>query len=294
MRRPWRPQTCRSSGWTQPRPCVAGHSSDLATTSTSSTRQTPGSAPRPGPTRRTCDSPGHAERRSWRDAGSRRSDPTARASRSPPAGRRYRAARAIVTADAWTNDLLEPLGHAVAARRDPRAGRVLRAGRSGAVRDRPVSVLDLVRRPVVLWVPDLWRGGPKVAEDIGGQPVTADRRTFEPDEPALVRLRSFVHGDAPRHRPVHPPDQDLPVHAHARPRFRDRCRSRPSQRAGRTRGRARVQVRLVDRPDVVRAGDRAAPRPSTWRRSGWTAPTSPTADAPRAWQPGAPFEVVGG
>jgi monomeric sarcosine oxidase len=112
-------------------------------------------------------------------------------------GRRYRAARAIVTADAWTNDLLEPLGHALP----------LVVTREQVVYFEPTdpALFEIGRFPSWIWsdvpsfygFPTFGEAGPKVAEDIGGQPVTAIRRTFEPDEPALARLTSFVHGTLP-------------------------------------------------------------------------------------------------
>ena len=66
-------------------------------------------------------------------------------------GERLTAGRVIVAADAWTNDLLEPLGAAPAAHGHPGAGQLVHAARgSGAVRPRPVPGLDLDGRAVVL------------------------------------------------------------------------------------------------------------------------------------------------
>ncbi len=56
------------------------------------------------------------------------------------------------------------------------------------------------RFPIWIWMddpsyygfPTFGENGPKVAQDAGGKPVTADTRTFEPDREALRRVRAFL------------------------------------------------------------------------------------------------------
>lgn len=107
-------------------------------------------------------------------------------------GRVYRAGKAILTTDAWTNALLHPLGVRLP----------LVVTREQVVYFKPVdpAAYEIGRFPSWIWsdvpsfygFPTFGEAGPKVAEDIGGQVVTADRRSFDPDEAALGRLEGFV------------------------------------------------------------------------------------------------------
>lgn len=112
-------------------------------------------------------------------------------------GEVFRATRAIVTADAWTNGLLEPLGLRLP----------LVVTREQVVYFEPLdaAAFAIGRFPSWIWsdVPSFYGfpvfggEGPKVAEDIGGQIVTADGRDFDPDPIALARLEAFVGGILP-------------------------------------------------------------------------------------------------
>lgn len=107
-------------------------------------------------------------------------------------GRVYRAGKAILTADAWTNALLDPLG----------VHFPLVVTREQVVYFKPSdpAAYEIGRFPSWIWsdvpsfygFPTFGEAGPKVAEDIGGQVVTADGRSFDPDEAALGRLEGFV------------------------------------------------------------------------------------------------------
>ena len=107
-------------------------------------------------------------------------------------GRTFEAGSVVVAADAWTNQLLEPLGVTLPlsvtleqvtwfAPNDPAA-------------------FDPARFPIWIWldqpgfygVPTYTEPGPKVGQDIGGQPTTGDDRTFEPDPAALARVETFL------------------------------------------------------------------------------------------------------
>lgn len=107
-------------------------------------------------------------------------------------GRVYRAGKAILTADAWTNALLDPLGVHLPL--------VVMREQVVYLKPSDPAAYEIGRFPSWIWsdvpsfygFPTFGEAGPKVAEDIGGQVVTADGRSFDPDEAALGRLEGFV------------------------------------------------------------------------------------------------------
>ena len=132
-------------------------------------------AARRAPGDRRCVAAGR--RHAWRSRDGRRGRPPAVVPR---------AGRVVLTADAWTNELLAAPGHLAAADRDPRAGDLLRAGRR-----RSASAPD--RLPVWIWMDDpSFYGFPTYAE--GGNGAWSRRpglrrsgddgatsRSFDPD-----------------------------------------------------------------------------------------------------------------
>ena len=107
----------------------------------------------------------------------------------------FSAARAVVTADAWTAGLVEPLGVRLPL----------------TVTEEQVTYFTPAdpepfrpgRFPVWIWMDDpSFYGFPlfgdlhavKGAEDCGGRETDPDTRTFEPDVPMEERLRSFLEG----------------------------------------------------------------------------------------------------
>ena len=112
-------------------------------------------------------------------------------------GQRFPAGSVVVTADAWTNDLLEPLG----------ARLPLSVTREQvtwfAASDPEAFAPD--RFPIWIWL-DLpsfygfptYRGpGPKVGEDVGGRETTAATRTFLTDPDCLRRVERFLAARMP-------------------------------------------------------------------------------------------------
>ncbi len=113
----------------------------------------------------------------------------------------YRCRRLVVAADAWTNEVLRPLGahipltctrEQVAYYASPR------------LRDYQPD-----RFPVWIWRdnPNFYgipvygeEGGVKVAQDVGGREVTPQTRTFDPDEDALDRVDGFMRRYMPTAR----------------------------------------------------------------------------------------------
>jgi sarcosine oxidase len=98
----------------------------------------------------------------------------------------------VVAADAWTNDLLAPLGHALP----------LRVTREQVTWFEPAdaAAFEPGRFPIWIWLDQpgfygfpTYRGpGPKVGEDIGGRTTTAAGRTFVTDPDCLHRVQAFL------------------------------------------------------------------------------------------------------
>ena len=112
-------------------------------------------------------------------------------------GTTYGAGRVILTTDAWTNDLLAPLGRRLPLTVTQEQVTYLAA---------PDPTLFAPERfPVWIWMDDpsfygfpvYGEAGPKVAQDAGGRPVTPDTRTLEPDPAISARVRTFVEDHLP-------------------------------------------------------------------------------------------------
>jgi sarcosine oxidase len=115
--------------------------------------------------------------------------------------RRVRARRVVLTADAWTNDLLAHLGAALPLT-------VLREQVTYFAPAAPAA-FGADRLPVWIWMddpsfygfPTYAEGGHaalvKAAQDCGGAPTTAATRSFDPDPAALDLLAGFVTGLLP-------------------------------------------------------------------------------------------------
>ena len=104
----------------------------------------------------------------------------------------HATARVVVTADAWTNQLLASFD-----RRLPLTVTKEQVTYFGAP-DPAAFAPD--RFPVWIWMdepsfygfPTYGEAGPKAAQDVGGQPVDPDTRTFERDDAAFHRLHDFL------------------------------------------------------------------------------------------------------
>jgi sarcosine oxidase len=113
----------------------------------------------------------------------------------------YRARRVVLTTDAWTNDLLAPLGARLPLT-------VTREQVTYYAPDHPAR-FGADRLPVWIWMddpsfygfPTYGEGGNghlvKAAQDCGGAVTTADGRSFDPDGDALALLSGFVGGLLP-------------------------------------------------------------------------------------------------
>ena len=109
----------------------------------------------------------------------------------------FRAGTVILAADAWTNELLAPLG-----RRLPLT--ITREQVTYYASPRPEDFAP-ERFPVWIWMdepcfygfPAYGEAGPKAAQDVGGRPTTARERSFEPDRAAGARLDAFMADHLP-------------------------------------------------------------------------------------------------
>jgi sarcosine oxidase len=112
-------------------------------------------------------------------------------------GRAFACGKVIVTADAWTNELLDPLG----------AGLPLTVTQEQVTYFAPFDLAAFApdRFPIWIWMDDpsfygfpAFDGtGVKAAQDCGGRPVTAEARTFDPDPENFHRVRTFMEAHLP-------------------------------------------------------------------------------------------------
>jgi sarcosine oxidase len=112
-------------------------------------------------------------------------------------GRTYAARRVILTADAWTNELL--------AHFDRRLPLTVTKEQVTYLAARDTALFAPERFPVWIWMDDpsfygfpvYGEAGPKVAQDAGGQSVTPATRTFEPDPAISARVHAFTAAHLP-------------------------------------------------------------------------------------------------
>jgi len=112
-------------------------------------------------------------------------------------GRRFTAGAVVLAADAWTNDLLTPLGASLPLT-------VTREQVTWFEANDPAA-FEAGRFPIWIWLGQpsfygfpTYRGpGPKVGEDVGGRETTASTRTFVPDPDCLRRVERFLAARLP-------------------------------------------------------------------------------------------------
>jgi sarcosine oxidase len=112
-------------------------------------------------------------------------------------GRSWRAARLLLCADAWTNELLDHLG--------ARLPLVVTQEQFSYFEPADPAAFAVGRLPVWIWMDDpsfygfpAWPGtAAKAAQDVGGREVTARSRGFDPDPAASERLVGFLRARLP-------------------------------------------------------------------------------------------------
>jgi sarcosine oxidase len=107
-------------------------------------------------------------------------------------GRAFSAGAVVVCADAWTNDLLGPLGHALP----------LSVTREQVTWFEPEDAAAFARERFPIWIwldqpsfygfPAHAGRGPKVGQDVGGRTTTATTRSFDLDVDCLDRVETFL------------------------------------------------------------------------------------------------------
>jgi sarcosine oxidase len=112
-------------------------------------------------------------------------------------GRRFTTGAVVVAADAWTNEVLAPLGVELP----------LGVTREQVTWFEPTDQAAFLpgRFPVWIWLdqpsfygfPTYRSDGPKVGEDVGGRPTTAAGRTFIADPDCLARVERFLAARMP-------------------------------------------------------------------------------------------------
>ena len=107
-------------------------------------------------------------------------------------GRTYGAARLIVTADAWTNELLAAFDRRLPLTVTKEQVTYFAAPDPGAFAPDRFPVWIWMDEPCFYGFPTYGEAGPKAAQDVGGEPVDPDTRTFERDEAAFARVRDFL------------------------------------------------------------------------------------------------------
>ena len=113
-------------------------------------------------------------------------------------GERIRAGAVIVATDAWTNELLEPLGLALPLTvTQEQVTWCTPAGDPEAFAPDRFPVWIWMDEPSFYGFPTHALGGPKIGQDVGGREVTTETRTFERDEPAWARTLAFLERHLP-------------------------------------------------------------------------------------------------
>jgi sarcosine oxidase len=109
----------------------------------------------------------------------------------------FTAGAVVVAADAWTNDLLAPLGAAIPLRVTREQVTWFEAADPAAFAPERFPIWIWLDQPGFYGFPT-WRGpGPKVGEDIGGRDTTAQTRTYLTDPDCLRRVQSFLERHLP-------------------------------------------------------------------------------------------------
>jgi sarcosine oxidase len=112
-------------------------------------------------------------------------------------GATYAAARVVVTADAWTNELLAPFGRRLPLTITKEQVTYFAAPDPAAFATDRFPVWIWMDEPCFYGFPTYGEAGPKAAQDCGGQPTTPAERTFERDEDVHRRVLEFLAAHLP-------------------------------------------------------------------------------------------------
>jgi sarcosine oxidase len=110
---------------------------------------------------------------------------------------RFRTNHVILTADAWTNDLLSNLGVHLPLTTTQEQVTYFGAPHADDFAPERFPIWIWMDEPSFYGFPAYGLPGPKVAQDCGGNPVTPSTRTFQPDPDNLARVTTFVNRHLP-------------------------------------------------------------------------------------------------
>jgi sarcosine oxidase len=112
-------------------------------------------------------------------------------------GTTYGAGRVILTADAWTNELLACFDRRLPLTVTKEQVTYFAAADPAAFAPDRFPVWIWMDEPSFYGIPIYGENGPKAAQDAGGQPTTPETRTFERDDAMYGRVRGFVETHLP-------------------------------------------------------------------------------------------------
>ena len=108
------------------------------------------------------------------------------------AGVEYRCRRLVVTAGSWSNQALAHFGLQLPLTVTQEQVTYFAAPRPADFQPGRFPIWIWMDDPCFYGFPIFGEKGPKAGQDAGGREVTADTRTFEPDQAALGRVQDFL------------------------------------------------------------------------------------------------------
>ncbi len=110
----------------------------------------------------------------------------------------YRCRRLVIAAGAWSNGALTHFGMHLPLRVTKEQVTYFATPHQAEFQPDRFPIWIWMDDPCFYGFPTFGEGGPKAGQDAGGQEVTADTRTFEPDQAALQRTADFLGRYIPR------------------------------------------------------------------------------------------------
>jgi len=112
-------------------------------------------------------------------------------------GTTFGSAHVVLTADAWTNGLLATFDRRLPLTVTKEQVTYFAAPDPAAFAPDRFPVWIWMDEPCFYGFPTYGEAGPKAAQDVGGQPVDPETRTFDRDEAAFTRVRDFLAAHLP-------------------------------------------------------------------------------------------------
>jgi sarcosine oxidase len=110
----------------------------------------------------------------------------------------YRGRRLVVAAGAWSNGALTHFGMHLPLRVTKEQVTYFATPHQADFQPDRFPIWIWMDDPCFYGFPTFGEAGPKAGQDAGGQEVTAETRTFDPDQPALQRVLDFLGRYIPR------------------------------------------------------------------------------------------------